>query len=62
MRTSTRRGIVLLVALAMIAGCVSVARAQPVEDAITVDAAVQQLVDLHILLAPPTETFSWTVR
>jgi len=46
----------------MIAGCVSVARAQPVEDAITVDAAVQQLVDLHILLAPPTETFSWTVR
>jgi hypothetical protein len=48
-----RSGTVLLVALALIGGCVSAARAQPVETAIPEDARIQQLVDLRILLGAP---------
>jgi hypothetical protein len=53
MRTRVRPGVALLVALTLIAGCVSVVRAQPVETAVSEDAHIQQLVDLHILLGAP---------
>jgi hypothetical protein len=53
MRTSTRWGIVLPVAFVLIAGCVSVVCAQPVETAVPADARIQRLVDLHILLGAP---------
>jgi hypothetical protein len=53
MRTRVRWGVTLLAALALFAGCVSVARAQPVETAASADARIRQLVDLHILLGAP---------
>jgi len=53
MRTRVTWGMVLLVAFALIGGCVSAVRAQPVETAVPEDARIQQLVDLHVLLGAP---------
>ncbi|MCX6086527.1 MAG: hypothetical protein NTW63_02085 [Caldiserica bacterium] len=53
MRARVTSGTVLLVAFVLIAGCVSVVRAQPVETAVPEDARIQQLVDLHVLLGAP---------
>lgn len=53
MRTCTRWGMILLVALVVIVGCTGVVRAQPTAAAVPADARIQRLLDLHILLGAP---------
>lgn len=53
MKSCARWGIALLAAFVVTLGCTGGVRAQPAETAVPVDARIQRLQDLHILLGAP---------